>query len=225
MSFQDFPEHKVFDLYRACLAFSENVTSFGPESSDLLVKMKRNLVKIVNSLKAGDHTDPLVIESEKLLIQSVALSSTCKPDLVTEIKLEHKENKQIPQFRKHETYSSIPQSKISSIVRGENQLILAQLDQDDFKIQAQLTDELAILSSHLKQSSLAMHETLVAQNKTMDEVSHAADDNFNELKQQMLQLTNQAKKDHYAWLSSTLIVIGVIAMFSITYIVIRLFPA
>mmetsp|Transcript_2491 Transcript_2491/g.3873 ORF Transcript_2491/g.3873 Transcript_2491/m.3873 type:complete len:272 (-) Transcript_2491:1222-2037(-) len=127
---------------------------------------------------------------------------------------------------------SKPKSFFSDVVSAENIQALLQ-DQKansakeleyEQKTQQELMNDLAELTGILKDSTLQINRSVLEQNEQLTSIHHFASENHTELDYQKKQLNERSKEMKSSLWSSVLLICIVFTIFSVTYLIIRIFP-
>jgi hypothetical protein len=113
--------------------------------------------------------------------------------------------------------------QISSLLHEQKTIGSRELEHEE-QTQRVLMEEIAELTSVLKESSVQLNHTVIKQNIQLDSIQHVAVENRDELVVQQREIANRTKAMSRSLCGSIAIVLAVMLLFVLTYGVIRLFP-
>mmetsp|Transcript_12780 Transcript_12780/g.23664 ORF Transcript_12780/g.23664 Transcript_12780/m.23664 type:complete len:269 (+) Transcript_12780:122-928(+) len=124
----------------------------------------------------------------------------------------------------HEPHDDISSSAdLQTLLLQQKNISAREIAQEE-KTQQELTSELLELTSLLKENTIVMNETIQLQNTQLTEMYEHAEDNVEELDEQKEKMNKQQQLQSNSLWTTVYALITVFVTFTLTYVVIRLFP-
>jgi len=114
-------------------------------------------------------------------------------------------------------------ARITQLLQQQKDISTQEIEEEK-KAQAVLTAELAEMTALLKDATLQIHSSVSSQNVQLDSLQHHAVDNMEELHRQKKKMNEREKGMTKSVWASVGTIFWIVAMFVVTYAVIRLFP-